>query len=73
MDYFPDSLKSETERIFRNAGKITNIQELIPENNLRGSFIMEGEKSDIEISFTLSPENPPLIQEYQIKERKKSK
>jgi hypothetical protein len=34
---------------------------------------MEGEKSDIEISFTLTPENPPLIQEYHIRERKKGK
>jgi hypothetical protein len=73
LDYYPESLKSESERIFKNAGKITNIQELIPENNLRGSFIIEGEKSDIEISFTLTPENPPLIQEYHIKERRKSK
>lgn len=39
-----------------------------PENQLRGSFIMQGEKADIEIFFTLSPENPPLIQEYNIKE-----
>jgi hypothetical protein len=39
-----------------------------PENQLRGSFIIEGEKSNIEISFTLSPGNPPLIQEYHIKE-----
>lgn len=73
MDYFPESLKSESMRIFSNAGKIIHIQELVPENNLRGSFIMEGEKSDIEISFTLTPENPPLIQEFHMKERKKGK
>jgi CubicO group peptidase (beta-lactamase class C family) len=71
MDYFLDSLRSESERIFKNAGKITKIQELIPENNLRGTFIMEGENAYIEISFTLTPENPPLIQEYHIRERKK--
>jgi hypothetical protein len=44
-----------------------------PENQLRGSFIIEGEKTDIEISFTLCPENPPLIQEYHIKEAPKQK
>ena len=73
MDYFPDSLRKEAMAIFNKAGKIINIEELIPENNLRGSFIMEGENNDIEISFTLMPENPPLIQEYHIKERKKIK
>jgi hypothetical protein len=40
----------------------------VPENQLRGSFIIEGEKTNIEIYFTLSPENPPLIQEYHINE-----
>ena len=71
MDYFPDSLRKEAVSIFNKAGKIIHIQELIPENNLRGSFIMEGENNDIEISFTLTPENPPLIQEYHIKEKTK--
>ena len=73
MDYFPDSLRKEATRIFNKAGKIIKISELIPENNLRGSFILEGENNDIEISFTLTPEKTPLIQEYNIKERKKSK
>ena len=40
------------------------------ENQLRGSFILQGEKTNIEIQFTLSPENPALIQEYHIKELK---
>lgn len=71
MDYFPDSLRKEAMAIFNKAGKIINISELIPENNLRGSFIMEGENTNIEISFTLTPENPALIQEYHIRERVK--
>lgn len=71
MDYFPDSLRKEAGTIFKNAGKIMHVNDMIAENNLRGSFIMEGENRDIEISFTLSPENSPLIQEYHIKEREK--
>ncbi|ESU27130.1 beta-lactamase [Flavobacterium limnosediminis JC2902] len=73
MDYFPDSLRKEATALFNKAGKISKTGELIPENNLRGSFILEGENNDIEISFTLTPENPPLIQEYNIKEIKKTK
>lgn len=71
MDYFPDSLRKEAINIFSEVGNVIHIQELVPENNLRGLFIMEGEYGDIEIGFTLTPENPPLIQQYYIKKRKK--
>lgn len=67
LDYFPDLLKSEAEPIFKKAGKILKVNEIVAENALRGTFILEGEFANIEISFTLSPENPALIQEYNIK------
>jgi CubicO group peptidase (beta-lactamase class C family) len=67
-DYVIDSLRSEATKIFAGAGKIVRVHELVPENNLRGSFIMEGEKKNIEVFFTLTPENPALMQEYQIRE-----
>lgn len=71
MDYFPDSLRKEATAIFNNAGKITAVKDVVPENGLRGYFIMEGEKSNIQVTFTLTPENPPMIQAYSIKEVKK--
>jgi hypothetical protein len=71
LDYFTDSLRREATVLFEKAGRIIRVRELVPENGLRGSFVMEGEKSDVEVSFTLTPENPPLIQEYHIRERKK--
>lgn len=37
-----DSLRSETQRVFRKIGKIINIHELQAENQLRGSFVIEG-------------------------------
>ena len=49
-------------------GKLVAVKKVKPENQLRGSFIIEGEKTAIEIYFTLSPENPPLIQEYHMRE-----
>lgn len=73
LDYFPDSLRKEATAIFKKAGKIKRVSELVAQNNLRGSFIMEGENLDIEIFFTLTPENPPLIQQYSIKEKAKTK
>ena len=66
MDYFPDKLKAEATGIFEKAGIVHHVGEVIPENQLRGYFIMEGEKADIKVSFTLTPENPALIQAYHI-------
>ena len=71
LDYSLDSLQKEATTLFAKAGLILHIRELIPENNLRGSFILEGENTNLQISFTLTPESSPLIQEYKIKEVKK--
>lgn len=66
MDYFPDKLKAEATAIYTKAGKIISVGEVVPENNLRGYFIMKGEKANIRVSFTLTPENPALVQAYSI-------
>lgn len=68
-DYLLDSLKKEAATLFVFAGKIVHVTDVRPENNLRGSFTLEGEQKAIEVSFTLTPENPPLIQEYHIREK----
>ncbi|NBA87444.1 serine hydrolase [Emticicia sp. CRIBPO] len=66
LDYFTETLRKEALEVYNKAGKIVKVRELIPENGLRGSFILEGEKANIKISFTLTAENPGLIQEYHI-------
>lgn len=72
-DYPIDTLKKHAGDLYGKAGKIISVKEIKAENQLRGSFILEGEKTDIEIYFTLSPENPPLIQEYRIRELPKNR
>jgi hypothetical protein len=72
-DYPMDTLKKYARDLYAKAGKIISVKQVKAENQLRGSFIIEGEKTDIEIYFTLSPENPALIQEYHIKEIAKPK
>jgi hypothetical protein len=66
-NFFPDESlerrRAATQKIFSEAGEIINIQELIPENQLRGSFILEGEKKNILVFFTLTPEKEALIQQ----------
>lgn len=66
LDYFTETLRKEARTAFEKAGKILRIEEIIPENNLRGTFVMEGEKANISVYFTLTPERNPLIQEYHL-------
>ena len=72
-DYPIDSLKKDAKNLYSKAGKIISVKATKPENQLRGSFIIEGEKINMEVYFTLSPENPALIQEYHIKELPKDR
>ena len=66
-DYPIDSLRKEAREIFAAAGSIRKMEEIKPDNQLRGTFRIIGEKKDIEVRFTLSPENPALIQAYFIR------
>ncbi len=69
-NFFMDSRLSDvvlhTREIFEEAGKIQGVGELDPENQLRGSFVFEGENTDILVFFTLSPERNPLIQQLRM-------
>lgn len=76
-NFFPDnpidSLRKQAQTLFAKAGKIISVKEMKAQNQLRGTFRVEGEKATLEIYFTLSPENPPLIQQYAIREVVKGK
>jgi CubicO group peptidase (beta-lactamase class C family) len=74
-NFFPDNpidnLRKNYADIWAKAGKIISVKELIPENQLRGRFIIEGENANIEVFFTLTPENPPIIQQVNVREAPK--
>lgn len=69
-NFFPDrsaeAWRKYSIELFNQIGAIKNIQELKPENQLRGSFEITGENGKINVFFTLTPENPALIQELQM-------
>ncbi len=75
-NFFPDNpvdlLKERHAALWAKAGKIIAVREMVPENQLRGRFIIEGENANIEVFFTLSPENPPLIQQLNVREMPKN-
>ena len=66
MDNRLKDLVRQAKNLFEAAGEITTISPLKPMNQLRGTFIMEGEKKNIEIFFTLTPEKVPLIQQVKM-------
>jgi len=63
-DYYIDSLKKQSSELFMKAGRIIKVHPVEPQNNLRGKFVIEGEHSSINVFFTLTPENPPKVQEF---------
>ena len=69
-NFFADNdigeLRTRSERIFREAGEIKQIREIVPENNLRGSLVMEGKNGSITVGFTLTPQATPRIQAFSI-------
>jgi len=62
-----DSLRQRTAGLFGVIGKIKHVSQLVPQNQLRGEFIVEGDKGyNARIFFTLTPEANPLIQAFRI-------
>lgn len=69
-DYKIDSLRKQTKELYEKAGTIKRVNEIIALNNLRGHFTIEGENASLQIFFTLSPEKEPLIQAFDIWEKR---
>ena len=67
LDNYLGMLRKESQAIFSKAGKVLAVHDLIAENNLRGTFIIECEHHDIAVYFTLSPERVPRIQAFSIR------
>jgi CubicO group peptidase (beta-lactamase class C family) len=69
-NFFPDKSKDrwkkETTALFAKIGTIKNVSVMEPENLLRGTFTITGEKGKLEVFFTLTPETKPKIQQLEI-------
>ncbi len=66
MDNRLKDIVKRTKDLYEEAGEITNVGPMMPINQLRGTFILEGEKKNIEVFFTLTPEKEPLIQQVRM-------
>lgn len=67
MDNRLIDLVRESRELFAEAGPITGVNEIRAQNQLRGTFVIEGERGDIEVFFTLTPEREPLIQQVTLR------
>lgn len=71
-NFFPDqsveTRRKAVQALYAKAGKIQRVGELVPENQLRGHFVLEGERANIDVFFTLTPETPALIQQLDVRE-----
>ncbi|OGX90507.1 hypothetical protein [Hymenobacter coccineus] len=59
--------RQTAQALFAQAGAITAVGPLVPENQLRGRFQLVGERGTIDVFFTLSPENPARVQQLDLK------
>jgi hypothetical protein len=71
LDESLERRREATRKMFEEAGAIKNVKALEPENQLRGSFVLEGEKKNLFIFFTLTPEKEALVQQLDIEVREK--
>jgi CubicO group peptidase (beta-lactamase class C family) len=72
MDQSLDTWKRAAAAALAEAGEITNVTGIIPENQLRGTFMIEGTKKNITVFFTLTPEREPLVQQLDLQVGEKS-
>lgn len=68
LDYPIEQLRRESAEIFSRVGAVRSLGTLVAENRLRGTFTILCENGRVEVTFTMSPENPPMIQSCRIKE-----
>jgi len=62
LDVSKEIRKGDYDDIISDAGGITSVEPIIPINQMRGTFIMRGDATDVQVFFSLSPEKEPKIQ-----------
>jgi CubicO group peptidase (beta-lactamase class C family) len=71
-NFFPDqsveSRRKIVQELYAKVGTIKRVGELVPENQLRGHFLLEGDRANVDVFFTLTPETPALIQQLDFRE-----
>lgn len=62
LDISRDRRMDEAGKLLNQIGEIRESGPVIPENQLRGSFIIKGANQNMQVYFTLTPEAEPKVQ-----------
>ena len=62
MDISRERRMNEARQLLNQLGEIVATGPVIPENQLRGSFLLKGKEQNLRVYFTLTPEAEPRIQ-----------
>ncbi|MDP3070172.1 MAG: serine hydrolase domain-containing protein [Opitutaceae bacterium] len=69
-NFFPDraleSWRTHATATLAQAGAIKSVGDIVPENQLRGTFPLHGERGRVDVFFTLTPERDPRVQELRL-------
>ena len=66
MDQDRGHRRSEIEGLLEEAGEISAVGEVEPENQLRGRFRMQASNGELVVFFTLTPERNPKVQQLDV-------
>jgi len=62
MDISRKRRMNEAGELLNQLGEIVSTGPVIPENQLRGSFLLRGKEQNLRVYFTLTPETEPRVQ-----------
>ncbi len=67
LDEAREHRKAKIDSLFSIAGEILGTDPIVPENQLRGTFILKTEKGALHVYFTLTPEIDPKVQDLEVR------
>jgi CubicO group peptidase (beta-lactamase class C family) len=69
-NFFPDRSLAAWQKLSRETlaklGPVRSVGEIVPENQLRGTFPIHGDRGRVDVFFTLTPEREPRVQELKL-------
>jgi len=67
LDRSETDRRAEIRELLGHVGAIREVTAVAPENQLRGRFLLIGERGRVEVYFTLMPEVEPKVQELKLR------
>lgn len=69
-NFFPDRSRedwiAQSREVLAKVGKVTFLGEIVPENQLRGTFPLVGDHGRVDVFFTLTPEKAAKLQQLRL-------